>query len=327
MRRREFITLLGGAAATWPLVARAQQPAMPVIGFLSSASAAGWLPYESGFHRGLSETGYIEGKNVAIEYRWADGDYDRLPALAADLVARKVAVIVSTGGNVATFAAKAATSTIPIVFTFGSDPVAAGVVASMNRPGGNLTGVSHMTVALAAKRTEIAVELSPKAHVLTLLVNPNHPDAAAEAKEVQAAAQAQGRVLNVLNASQENDFESVFAEIVKRGTDVLFVSPDPFFNSRRDKLIALAARHAIPTMYAWREYVVAGGLISYGSNLVDQYRLTGVYTGRVLKGIKPAELPIQQPIKFELVVNLKTAKALGLTISREMQLRADEVIE
>jgi ABC-type uncharacterized transport system substrate-binding protein len=327
MRRREFITLLGGAAACWPLAARAQQPAMPVVGSLNSVSPSEWANSMIGFRKGLSQMGYVEGQNVIIEYRWGEGRYDRLPALAADLVGHKVTAIFASGGPAAARAAKAATSTIPIVFTVGSDPVEDGIVASMNRPGGNATGVSHLSVKLAPKRLELLSELVPKARTFTLIANPTNVADQFDSKGIQAASLARGQTVHLLWASTEHDIDAAFVEIAKQGADALIVSPDPFFNSQRDQLIAGVSRLSIPAMYSWREYVDRNGLMSYGASLFDQYRLAGIYVGRVLKGEKPADLPVQQPTKFELIINLQTAKQLGLTVPPTLLVAADEVIE
>jgi putative ABC transport system substrate-binding protein len=327
MRRRSFIALVGGAAA-WPLTARAQQPAVPVIGFLNSASPDSFAPQLAGFRQGLHEIGYTEGQNIAIEFRWAKSQYDRLPGLAADLVHRQVAVIAATGGSVSGLAAKSVTTTIPIVFTSGGDPVQRGLVKSVNRPGGNITGVSLFTSTLAAKRLELLHEMAPAARVVALLVNPANPNSEPDTRAVQEAAPAMGLQIVVLKASNGTEIEAAFAAMSQSKVGALLVGADPLFNnSGRDQLIVLAARHAIPAIYDWRDVAAAGGLVSYGSNLAEGYRLAGLYTGRILKGEKPGDLPVQQPVKFELVINLKTARALGLTISNQMQLLADEVIE
>jgi putative ABC transport system substrate-binding protein len=326
MRRRDLITFLAGGITTWPLAAHAQQKAMPVIGFLSSLSPGPSAPFTAAFLEGLSETGYVDGKNVAIEYRWAEENYDRLPALAADLVGHKVDVIVTVGGGVVALAAKNATSTIPIVFS-GGDPVALGLVASFARPGGNLTGFSILTGELSPKRLALLSELVPQAKVIALLVNPNSPIAKRIIGDVQEAARTKGVQLSVLNASTEGEIAAAFAALVQLQAGALVVGNDPFFNNRREHLVALASRHAVPAIYEWREFAVAGGLISYGTSLTSIYRQHGGYTGKILKGAKPADLPVQQPTTFELVVNLKTAAALGLTVPQSLLARADEVIE
>jgi putative ABC transport system substrate-binding protein len=327
MRRRKFITLLGGvAAAAWALAAQAQQ-SMPVIGFLHSGSAQAFPHFVDAFRQGLNETGYVEGHNVAVEYRWAEGRYDRVPVLAAELVGRNVNVIVNGGGT--PLAARAATATIPIVATLGGDPVKSGLVASLNRPGGNVTGVGLFSYSLGAKRLEVLREAIPNAKLLAILVNPSNPDAETDAAriEVETAAHALGQQLLVLGADRESEIETAFTEMVRRGAGALLVMADPVFTSRRDQLIALAARHAIPAIFDQRDIVAAGGLMSYGSSLRDAYRLLGVYAGKVLKGAKPADLPVQQAVKIELVLNLKTAKALGVTFPITLLGRADEVIE
>jgi len=325
MQRREFITLLSGAAA-WPLAARAQQPAMPVIGLLTGIHLDD--RQLGAIRQGLNEAGYIEGKNVAIEYRWAEeGQYDRLPALAADLVRRQVAVIFATGGSAPAVAAKAATATIPVVFATGADPVKLGLVASFNRPGGNVTGVYFTVTALGSKRRELLRDLVPQARTVGYLVNPGNPSMADQHKEMQAAAGVLGLQIVGLNAGSERDIDAAFADFVQQRVDALVVAADAFFLSRRDQLVALAARHAVPATYHLRELAAAGGLMSYGTSLADAYRLAGVYAGRILKGEKPADLPVVQSTKFELVINLKTAKTLGLTVPLIMQMTADEVIE
>jgi putative ABC transport system substrate-binding protein len=325
VKRREFITLLGGAAAAWPLTARAQQPTMPVIGFLNPTSSGSFAHLLAAFRQGLGEGGYVAGQNVAIEYNWGEGQPDRLAALAADLVRRQVAVIVATGGAVV--AARAATATIPIVFTIGVDPVREGLIASLNRPGGNVTGVSFFTVTLGPKRLELLREVVPTASVIGLLVNPNLPYFEVGVREVDGASRAMGMQVHVLKATSEQDFSAAFAALSQRGIGALVIGGDPLFNSRRDQLVALAARHAIPAIYEWREFAEGGGLMSYGTNIIDAYRLVGVYAARILKGDKPADLPVQQSTKVELVINLKTAKTLGITFPLLLLGRADEVIE
>jgi putative ABC transport system substrate-binding protein len=326
MRRREFMALAGGAVA-WPLAARAQQPVMPVIGFLSSRSPGESAHHVSAFRRGLNEAGYVEGQNVAIEYRWAEGQYDRLTMLASDLVFRQVTVIAATGGNVSGLAAKAATGMIPIVFLVGDDPVKLGLVSSLNRPGGNATGMNVFTTELASKRLELLHELVPKASTIGLLTNPDYQGSAPEAETVQAAARAIGRQLLVLNASSEADIDAVFATLAQRQVRALLVSADALFVSCRDQLVAATARHSVPAIYDLREFAVADGLMSYGTSLTDAYRQVGVYIGRILNGEKPADLPVQQAMKVELVINLKTAKTLGLSLPPSLLVRADEVIE
>ena len=326
IRRREFVFTLGGAAAAWPLPARAQQP-MPVIGFLNSSSPDGYATNVAAFRQGLRETGYVEGQNVAIEYRWAEGQVDRLPALAADLVQRRVAVIAATTAP-AVLAATAATATIPVVFETAADPIQLGLVASLNRPGGNITGVANLNLGIAPKRLELLRELVPAASVVGLLINPANPLLAEPAARAsQAAAQTLGLNLHVLNASSEGDFEQVFARLMQLRAGGLVIGPDAFFTARSRQLAALALRHTVPTVHQNREFVAAGGLVSYGGLTSDAYRLTGVYTGRVLKGEKPADLPVQQATKVELYINLKTAKTLGITIPLPLSGRADELIE
>jgi ABC-type uncharacterized transport system substrate-binding protein len=327
MKRRGFITLLGGAAAGWPLAARAQQPAMPMIGFLNGASPEGYVPFVAAFRQGLKETGYVEDQNVTIEYRWAEGQYDRLPALAADLVHQKVTVITATS-TPAALAAKAATSTVPIVFTTGGDPVKLGLVASLNRPGGNVTGVTGLSVEVGSKRLELARELFPGATTFALLVNPANPVAATVSKELEAVADALSVRLHVLHASTEADFEAALAMAAQlRAATFVISTPDPLFNSHAAQLGALALRHSVPAIFQLREFAAAGGLMSYGGYATHSYRLGGVYTGRILKGEKPADLPVVQSTKVELILNLKTARVLGITVPLPLSGRADEVLE
>jgi putative tryptophan/tyrosine transport system substrate-binding protein len=326
MRRREFITLIGGAAA-WPLAAGAQQSAIPMIGLLSS------VPFETrrdqmlGFQRGLKESGYVEGQNVAIEYRSADNQIDRLPGLAADLVIRQVDVIATIGGDNAILAAKAATTTIPVVFVTGFNPVAAGFVASLNRPGGNLTGVSFLVVLTVAKRLELLSELLPPAATIGMLVNPNNPNAETTTRDAQAAAGKLGKNLVVVRASTERDLDTSFVTFIHEKVEALLVESDPFFLARREQIVALAARHSMPTIYAFREFAIIGGLMSYGTSLSNAYHQAAVYVGKILNGARPADLPVIQPTSFELVVNLRTAKTLGLKVPLTLQVAADEVIE
>jgi len=325
MRRRQFILALGGAAAVWPLTTRAQQPAVPVIGLLHSASPGGFAFYVTAFRNGLKEAGYIEGRNVAVEYRWAEGQLDRLPALAADLVSRQVAVIAAETRS--TLIASAATTTIPIVFTSGGDPVKLGFVTSLNRPGGNITRASFL---VAGKRLELLRELMPSATVIDYLINPDSALGQPEIADAEAAARTHGlklHVVNVVNARGEYDFDQAFATIAQHRPDALFVGGDPIFLSRRRELVPLVARHAVPAIYNQREYVVAGGLMSYGTSISDAGRQAGVYVGRILKGEKPADLPVTQSARFELVINLNTAKTLGLKVPLTLQVAADEVIE
>jgi putative ABC transport system substrate-binding protein len=327
VKRREFITLLGGAATAWPLVARGQQSAMPMIGLLSS------VPFETrrdqvlGFHRGLKESGYVEGQNVAIEYRSADNQIDRLPALAADLVNRRVEVIVTIGGDISIQAAKAATTTIPVVFVTGFDPVAAGFVASLNRPGGNLTGVSFLVVFTVAKRLELLSELVPTAGMIGMLVNQNNPNAESTTRAAQGAAEKLGKKLVVVRAGTERDLDTSFATLIREKAEAVLVESDPFFLARREQIVALTAQHSLPAIFSFREFAALGGLMSYGTSLSNAYHQAAVYAGKILKGEKPADLPVVQPTSFELVVNLKTARTLGLKVPLTLQAAADEVIE
>jgi putative tryptophan/tyrosine transport system substrate-binding protein len=330
VNRRQFVQLIGTATLAWPFAARGQK-AMPVIGWLSNLSVDSPILAQGGiaaFREGLSKAGYVEGQNVAIEYRWAEGSYDRLPALAADLVSRKVDVIAASGGgDVASRAAKAATSTIPIVFIGGGDPVEAGLVASLGRPGGNITGISSIAVELTPKRLELLSELVPQARAIAFLVNPNSPTAERTIRDMQEAARAKGVQLPILKAAGESEFVTAFASLGQQHAGGIVVAADPFFGQRREELATLAARHRIPAIYAFREYVDSGGLISYGPSLTATYRQAGTYVGRILAGAKPADLPMQQPTIFELVVNMNTARALGLNVPRSLLARADEVIE
>ena len=327
MKRREFISFLAGTAVNWPLAARAQQAAMPIVGFLSSRSPKEAEIHTAAFRRGLSETGFAEGQNVAITYRWAEGQYERLSGLASELVGLHVSVMVAGGGAPSVLAAKPATTTTPIVFVMGDDPVKLGLVASFNRPGGNLTGVAFLTGELGSKRLGLLCELVPNASVVGLLLNPNDPGAEVQRQDVEMAAKALGRRLLVLHASTATEFEPNFAMMTREHVGALIVENDPFFDSQRDQLMALAARNGVSAIYHIREFPAAGGLMSYGASLADAYRQVGNYTGRILKGEKPADLPVMQPTKFELAINLKTAKALGLTVPSSLLARADEVIE
>jgi len=324
MKRRDFITLIGGAAA-WPLAARAQQP-LPMIGFLNGASPEKYEPFVNAFLQGLKETGYTESQNVIIEYRWADGQFDRLPAMAADLVGRNATVIAAFAPPAA-LATKAATSTIPIVFVTGFDPVKGGLVASLNRPGGNVTGVHVFLIGLESKRLGLLRELVPQAALMGLLINPRSPDSEAQSKALQAAARAIGQQIMVVEAGSDGEFDAAFTALAERRVGALVVAADQFFTGRREQLLALTARYAMPAIYELREYAVAGGLMSYGTSLPEGYYQNGVYVGRILKGAKPADLPIVQSTKFELVINLKTAKSLGLTVPDKLLAIADEVIE
>ena len=327
MRRRELITLLGGAAAVWPLATRAQQPAMPVIGFLSTRSRDESARVVSAFQRGLAGTGYADGQNVIIEYRWALSQYDRLGALASELVRRPVNLIVAVGAEPSALAAKAATATIPIVAIFTTDPVATGLVASLNRPGGNLTGISDLASTLEPKRLELLRKLVPQASIIAVVLNPTFPPSAQQRKDLEEAAHALGVRLHILHASTDDEIEQAFASITQLNVPAFTIAVDPFLLTRREKIVALAARHAVQGMYFLRDYPLAGGLMSYGNDIADLYQQIGMYAGRVLKGEKPTDLPIMLPTKFELVINMKTAKALGIEVPVSMQLLADEVIE
>src|SRR5450759_3216118 len=328
MQRREFITLLGGAAAAWPLAVRAQQPTMPVVGFLGSASPDQYAIRMRAFRQGLKEAGYVEGQNVAIEYRWAEGQNNRLPVLAAELVQRQVAVIVAGGGTASAVAAKAATATMPIVFAVAVDPVKIGLVLSLNRPGGNLTGITDLNAEMGPKRLELLRELIPTATIIALLVNPTNPILAETfTRALKAAASTLGLQLHVLQASTERDFDPVFAALVQLRADALVIMPDNFFNARSEQLAALTLRHAVPAIYEYRPFVAAGGLISYGSDETEYYRLVGIYAGKILKGEKPVDLPVVQSTKVGLMIHLKTAKALGINVPITLIGRADEVIE
>ena len=327
MRRREFITLLSGAAATWSFAAHAQQPVMPVIGYLHSGSAGPYAHLVAAFQQGLKETGTVEGSNVAIEYRWAEGRYDRLPALAADLVGRHVALLVAQGGDPPVLAAKSATTTIPIVFTLSSDPVKLGLVASVNRLGGNVTGWWGYTSLLGTKRLELMQQLLPANTSITVLINPDNPNADIDTPQLQDAARTLGQSISFVKARSEVEIDAVFATLGERHASALLVNTDPFFLARRAQFVSLAARHGVPAIYAQREFVTAGGLISYGASLADGYRQVGIYAGRILKGESAADLPVVQPTKFEMAINLKTAKALGVDVPDKVLALADEVIE
>jgi putative ABC transport system substrate-binding protein len=327
VKRREFITLLGGAAVAWPLAARAQQAAVPVIGFLHPVSSDTFVDRLRAFRQGLNETGYIEGESVAIVYRWAENQPDRLPELAADLVRRRVAVIATGGGIPSILAAKGATTTIPIVFALGEDPVARGLVASIARPGGNLTGINFLNTELTAKRLEFLRELIPTAVRVAVLVNPSNPGNVSVLKDVSAAAGAMSLQIQVHNATSSGEIDAAFATLERERPDALFVGPDPFFNNRRKQFVLQAMRHSLPAAYASREFAEAGGLLSYGTDFLDTYRQVGAYTGRILRGAKPADLPVIQPAKFELVLNQMTARILGLEVSPTLLATADEVIE
>jgi len=325
MRRREFLSILSGAAATWPLGAHGQQPAMPVVGFLRATSLADSTFLVAAFRQGLKEAGFVEGQNVAIEYRWADGQNDRIPGLAADLLRRQVAVIV--GHSYPAQVAKAATTTTPIVFIVGNDPVRTGLVASLNRPGGNVTGVTFTTVDVTAKRLGLLHELVPTAAIIGVLLDPNLPEVELELRDAEAAGKNVGRRVLVVKAATSSELDSAFATMVQAGVGALLVGSGPLFTSYRQRLIVLSARHAIPSSYPDREYATAGGLLSYGPSQTDAYRRAGVYAGRILKGEKPGDMPVEQPTRFELVINLGTAKALGLAVPNSMQMLADEIIE
>jgi putative ABC transport system substrate-binding protein len=327
MDRRTFMGSVAGGLVAAPLAACAQKSAIPMIGFLGSASPAQSAPFVAAFGKGLSETGYVEGKNVAIEFRWAEGQYDRLPALAAELVRRQVAVLVATGGPGAALAAKAATSTIPIVFTTGSDPVQFRLVASLGHPGGNATGVTIFTVDLVAKRMELLRELVPKATVIAFISNPNTPYAESEVGKAQEAARSFGQHLHVVRAGTAQEIDAAFATLLQLRAGALLIGTDPFFSSRREQFVALAARHAVPAIFDLREFATAGGLLSYGASITEAYRQAGIYTGKILSGAKPADLPVLQPTKFELVINVKTAKALGIAIPQTLRQREVEFIE
>ena len=327
MRRRDFIKVISASTVLWPLGARAQQPSMPVVGFLGAPSAAPYARYVAAVHQGLKEVGYVEHQNVAMEYRWADSQYDRLPALAADLVSQRVAVIIPIGGAPAAVAAKAATSTIPIVFNLGADPVGLNLVTNLSRPGGNITGIAMMIVEMETKRLELLHELVPASSLLAILLNPSNAQAQTQEREAQQAARVAGQQVLVLNASTKHEIEVAFAALVRERAGGLLVGADTFFTSQAVLFVVLTAHHSIPTVYPVRSFVDAGGLMSYGSSLLDAYRQTGVYAGRVLKGEKPGDLPIARPTKFELIINLKTARALGIAIPATLLSRADEVIE
>jgi putative ABC transport system substrate-binding protein len=327
MRRREFISLIGGAAAAWPLTARGQQPAMPLIGFLNTQSASSFSHLVAGFQQGLRETGFLEGQNIQIEYRWAEGRSEQLPALANDLVRRGIAVLVTTGGEPAALAGKGSTQTIPIVFLIGGDPVKLGLVASMNRPGGNVTGLTLLSTEIERKRLALLQELLPKASLIAVLINPDFPATENRRRDVLEAASRMGLKTIVVSASSESQLEPAFTTAVEQRADALMVFADPFFNSRRDQLAALAARHKIPAIYEVRDYALAGGLMSYGASIVELYREVAHYTGRILRGAKPSDLPIMQPTKFDFVINQKVARGLALEVPDKLLALADEVIE
>jgi putative ABC transport system substrate-binding protein len=327
IRRREFITLLGGAAAAWPVAARAQQPAMPVVGFMSGRSPEDSAHLVAAFYQGLSEAGFVEGQNVAIEFRWARGQYGRLPGLAAELVVRRVTVLIGLGGDASAVAAKQASSTIPIIFGIGGDPIKAGLVDSFNRPGGNATGFTLWTSQLEPKRVGLLHELVPGAPLIGALLNPSRPSAAHELQEIEDATRTIGQKLFVANASNDAELNAAFMSLVQRQVGAMLVASDVFFDTRRDRIIAFATQNRLPVIYHFREYAVSGGLISYGPRITDAYKQAGIYAGRILKGAMPADLPVVQPTRFELVLNLQTAKALGLEIPPMLLARADEVIE
>ena len=327
MRRREFITLLGGAGATWPLAARAQQSSLPVIGFMSGRSTADSGYLAEAFRQGLRDTGYVEGESIGIEYRWANGDYDRLPGFASDLLQRNVLVLVAVGGDPSPVAAKKATSTVPIVFGMGGDPVKAGLVASFNRPGGNATGYTLLTNQMEPKRIGLLHELVPGASLLGALINPSFPPAARQLEDIEKATRSIKQNLFVARAVNDQDLETAFPSFVQQKAGAVLVAASPFFDTRQDRIVALAAQYRLPAMYQFRQYAAAGGLISYGPSLTESYKQAGVYAGRILRGAKPADLPVLQPTKFEMVINQKTANALGFAIPNTIQLLADEVIE
>jgi putative ABC transport system substrate-binding protein len=327
IERRKFLAALGGAAAAWPLAARAQQAAMPVIGFMSARSPEDSVHLLEAFRRGLKEGGFVEGENVAVQFRWARGDYSRLPALAADLVGRQVAVIVAAGGDPSGLAAKSATATIPIVFGIGGDPVKAGLVSSFSRPGGNVTGVTLLTSLMEPKRLGVLRDLVPGVALIGVLINPDFPPAALQLQQVEEAARAIGQRIVIAKASNDDALEAAFRSLVQEGAGALLVASDPYFDTRRERIVGFAQQRRLPAIYQFREYAVAGGLLSYGVSITDAYRQYGVYTASILKGAKPADLPVLQPTKFELVINLKTARALGVNISDNLLTLADEVIE
>lgn len=327
MRRRQLIKLVAGAAASWPLAVRSQQPGMPMVGFLSSRSPGESAAVVSAFREGLGAAGYIVDQNVVIEYRWAEGHYDRLPALAAELVGRRAAAILAAGGPPSALAAKKATSTIPIIFSAADDPVGLGLVESLSRPGGNITGMSVFNAALGAKRFELLHELAPSARAVAYLANPANPSAQLEVKAVQEAAKSFGIDLQVLNATNDQEIDAAFSRLAELHAGAIIVAGEPYFDSRRAAIVGLAAKYAIPASYSWRENVAMGGLLSYGTSIADSYRNSGIYCGRILKGEKPADLPVMQPTKFEMTINLKTAKTLGLIVPPALLTRADEVIE